>query len=61
VIKSRQVFGGLIYMGNFVYTNGNSCHFGLKNAFAKFQKVIDKVLVGLTFVKCYINDIIILI
>jgi len=33
--------------------------FGLKNALAKFQKVMDRVLVGLGFAKCYIDDIII--
>ncbi len=33
--------------------------FGLKNAFAKFQRVMDQVLVGLDFAKCYIIDIIV--
>ncbi len=33
--------------------------FGLKNALAKFQKVLDWVLVRLGFTKCYIDDIII--
>ncbi len=33
--------------------------FGIKNALAKFQKVMDKILLGLNFVHCYINDIII--
>jgi hypothetical protein len=33
--------------------------FGLKNALAKFQKVMDRVLAGLDFAKCYIIDIIV--
>jgi hypothetical protein len=33
--------------------------FGLKNAPAKFSKVMDWVLVGLNFAKCYIDDIIV--
>jgi hypothetical protein len=33
--------------------------FGWKNAFAKFQRVMDRVLMGLGFAKCYIDDIII--
>jgi hypothetical protein len=31
----------------------------IKNAPAKFQKVMDKILLGLNFAHCYINDIII--
>ena len=33
--------------------------FGLKNAPAKFQRVMDQVLAGLTFTRCYIDDILI--
>jgi hypothetical protein len=33
--------------------------FGLKNALAEFQRVMDKILVGLHFVRCYIDDIVI--
>ncbi len=33
--------------------------FGLKNALAKFQKVMDRVLAGLGFAKCYIDNIIV--
>jgi hypothetical protein len=33
--------------------------FGLKNAPTKFQRVMDYILVGLGFAKCYIDDIII--
>jgi hypothetical protein len=31
--------------------------FGLKNALAEFQRVMDKILTGLDFVRCYIDDI----
>jgi len=33
--------------------------FGLKNALTKFQWVMDWVLVGIGFAKCYIDDIIV--
>ncbi len=33
--------------------------FGLKNAPAEFQRVMDKILVGLDFVRCYIDDIVV--
>jgi hypothetical protein len=33
--------------------------FGLKNAPTKFQWVMDWVLVGIGFAKCYIDDIIV--
>jgi hypothetical protein len=33
--------------------------FGLKNVPTKFQKVMDRMLAGLGFTKCYIDDIII--
>jgi hypothetical protein len=33
--------------------------FGLKNVLVQFQRVMDRVLVGLGFAKCYIDDIIV--
>ncbi len=33
--------------------------FGLKNALAKFQRVMDQMLAGLGFAKCYFDDIIV--
>jgi hypothetical protein len=33
--------------------------FGLKNALVEFQRVMDQVLAGLDFAKCYIDDIIV--
>jgi hypothetical protein len=47
-------------MGKIVCINGIFLSFGLKNAHVEFQKVMDQVLMGLGFVKCYIDDIIIL-
>ncbi len=35
------------------------CPFGLKNALAKFQRIMDWVLASFSFAKCYINDIIV--
>jgi hypothetical protein len=32
--------------------------FGLKNALVEFQRVMDRMLAGLGFAKCYIDDII---
>ena len=32
--------------------------FGLKNALAKFQRVMDRMLAGLDFARCYVDDII---
>ncbi len=33
--------------------------FGLKNAPTEFQSVMDKILAGLDFVRCYIDDIVV--
>jgi hypothetical protein len=33
--------------------------FGLKNALAEFQCVMDRILAGLDFVQCYIDDIVV--
>jgi hypothetical protein len=33
--------------------------FGLKNAPAEFQRVMDRILAGLDFVQCYIDDIVV--
>jgi len=33
--------------------------FGLKNALVEFQRVMDRMLAGLGFAKCYIDDIIV--
>jgi hypothetical protein len=46
-------------MGRIVCTNDGFCPFGFKNAPPKFQRVMDRVLVGLGFAKCYIDDIIV--
>jgi hypothetical protein len=33
--------------------------FGLKNVLTKFQRVMDRVLIGFGFAKFYVNDIIV--
>jgi hypothetical protein len=33
--------------------------FGFKNVFAKFHRVMDRILAGLDFVRCYIDDIVV--
>jgi hypothetical protein len=33
--------------------------FGLKNTLVEFQRVMDRILAGLDFVRCYINDIVV--
>jgi hypothetical protein len=54
-----MTFWGLIFIQKIVYTNWRFLPFGLKNILAEFQKVIDWMLLGLGFAKCYTNDIII--
>ncbi len=58
--KVKTSFRGVDMHGKICLYQWQFLPFGLKNTFAKFQRVMDKVLVGLNFVKCYINDIIIL-
>jgi hypothetical protein len=48
-----------------IHQNGKDCLYkwkflslALKNATIEFQKVMDQVLVGLAFTKCYIEDVI---
>jgi hypothetical protein len=33
--------------------------FGLKNTLVEFQRVMDRILVGLDFFRCYIDDIVV--
>jgi hypothetical protein len=46
-------------MGKIICTNGGFFPFGLNKTFAKFQEVMDKILMGFGFAKCYIDDIIV--
>ncbi len=57
--RLKQHFGELIVMGRIICTNGSFLSFGLKNALIEFLKAMDRILVGLGFAKCYIDDIII--
>jgi len=57
--KPRQHFGGVNSHGKDCLYKWKFLPFGLKNAPTKFQRVIDRILTGLDFVQCYINDIVV--
>jgi ABC-type enterochelin transport system ATPase subunit len=52
-------FWGIVQNGKDCLYQWKSLPFGLKNAFAKLQRVMDWVLTSLNFAKCYIDDIIV--
>jgi hypothetical protein len=53
-----MAFWGIDFHGNDCLYQWRFLPFGLKNAPAKFQKVMDWVLENFNFAKYYINDII---
>ncbi len=57
--KVKMAFWGINFHGKDCLYQWQFFPFGLKNAFAKVQKVMDWVLARLGFVKCYIVDIIV--
>ncbi len=57
--KVKITFWGIDPHGKDCLYQWNFLPFGLKNAFVKFQRVMDQVLVGLSFAKCSIDDIIV--
>ncbi len=58
--KVKATFWGINPCGKNCLYQQQFLPFGFKNALANFQKVMDRVLVGLGFAKCYIDDIIVL-
>jgi hypothetical protein len=57
--KERTAFWGIDEDGKDRLFQWKFLPFGLKNALAEFQRVIDRVFLGLEFVRCYIDDIIV--
>ena len=55
-VKPR--FGAWMTMGKIAFSL-KFLPFGLKNAPAKFQRMMDQVLKGLPFARCYIDNVII--
>jgi hypothetical protein len=57
--KQKAAFWGIDEFGKDRLYQWKFLPFGLKNAPAEFQRVMDRVLAGLLFAKCYIDDILI--
>lgn len=57
--KGKTAFWGIDEDGKDRLYQWRFLPFGLKNAPAEFQKVMDRIFSGLDFVKCYIDDIIV--
>jgi hypothetical protein len=57
--KEKTAFWGIDKDGKDWLYQWKFLPFGLKNAPAEFQRVMDRVFSGLEFVKCYIDDIIV--
>jgi hypothetical protein len=55
--KAKTTFWGVNSHGKDCLYQWKFLPFKLKNAPAKFQRVMDRILVGLDFVQCYIDDI----
>ncbi len=57
--KVKMTFWEIDFRGNDYLYQWKFFPFGLNNVPLEFQKVMDQMLVGLGFSKCYINDIIV--
>jgi hypothetical protein len=57
--KAKTAFWGVNSHGKDCLYQWKFLPFGLKNALAEFQHVMDRILVGLDFVRCYIDDIVV--
>ncbi len=57
--KAKTAFWGVNSHGKDCLYQWKFLPFGLKNALAEFQRVMDRILAGLDFVWCYIDDIVV--
>jgi hypothetical protein len=57
--KEKTAFWSIDEDGKDQFFQWKFLPFGLKNALAEFQRVMDQVFSGLEFVRCYIDDIIV--
>ncbi len=57
--KVKTAFWGINSHGKDCLYQWKFLPFGLKNAPIEFQRVMDRILVGLDFVRCYIDDIVV--
>jgi hypothetical protein len=57
--KAKTSFWGVNSHGKDCLYQWKFLPFGLKNAPIEFQRVMDRILAGLYFVRCYINDIVV--
>ena len=57
--RQKTAFWGIDSHGKDVLYEWRFLPFGLKNAPAEFQRVMDRILAGLDFARCYIDDIIV--
>jgi len=56
--KAKTAFWGVNSHGKDRLYQWKFLPFGLKNALAEFQCVMDRILAGLDFVRCYIDDVV---
>jgi hypothetical protein len=57
--KAKTTFWGIKFHGKDYLYQWKFLPFGLKNAPAEFQRVMDKILTRLDFVRCYIDNIVV--
>jgi hypothetical protein len=57
--KVKTSFWGIDPRGKDCLCQWKFLPFGLKNALVEFQRVMDRILVDLSFAKCYIDGIIV--
>jgi hypothetical protein len=57
--KAKTTFWGVNSHGKDCLYQWKFLPFGLKNAPTEFQHVMDRILIGLDFVQCYVDDIVV--